>query len=109
MFASISYRAMRQGTVGVPHPRTGLVPTSDNQGQVLFGRYCDSCHPAGRVGIGTDLRSREIKRQYTSADQIAKVIRKGGYDMPAFPPDLVSDKELEPISQYVLSLPEESH
>lgn len=108
LFNALSYRDVQQGNVGVPRPRTGLIATSDNPGQVLFGRYCDSCHPAGRAGIGSNLRSAQFKQEYTSADQVAEFVRKGGFDMPAFPPNWISDAELAKISQFALSLSEDS-
>ena len=85
--------------------RESLVLRSDNRGQVLFGRYCDSCHPAGQEGIGASLRSPQFKRTITTSEQIAGVVRKGGFDMPPFPPDLINDDDLNQIAAYVLSLP----
>src|SRR5512134_146141 len=54
----------REQPAGVPRPRTGLIPTSENRGQILFGRYCDSCHTAGRQVLGPSLRSAQFKNQY---------------------------------------------
>ena len=87
-FASPSYQDIRQGKVGLPQARSGLIETSDNRGQVLFGRYCDSCHPAGRAGIGASLRNAQFKREYTSAAQISELVRKGGFDIRAYPPGI---------------------
>jgi mono/diheme cytochrome c family protein len=93
---------------GVPRSRTGLVATSENRGQVLFGRYCDSCHTAGREMIGPSLRTAQFKGQYKSADEVIHFVRTGGFDMPAFPEALVSDEELQKIADYVVSLPEDT-
>lgn len=97
-----------EGADGVPRSRSGLVPTSSNRGQILFGRYCDSCHTAGREMIGPSLRTVQFKSQYKTADKIVEFVRTGGFDMPAYPPTLVSDDELQKIAEYILSLPEES-
>jgi mono/diheme cytochrome c family protein len=86
--------------------RESLVLRSDNRGQVLFGRYCDSCHPGGQEGIGPSLRSTQFKRTVTSEDKIVTTVRKGGFEMPAFPPSLLGDADLADIARYVLSLPE---
>ena len=86
-------------------PLPALVERSDNRGQVLFGRYCDSCHPGGRGGIGSDLEGTQVKRQYTSEDKIAKFVRSGGFDMPAFSTSLLSDDDLASIAGYVRNLP----
>ena len=91
---------------GMPRPATGLVATSSNQGQVLFGRYCDSCHPGGNAGVGASLRDAQFKQQYTTTDQIIKVVRNGGFDMPAFPTTLLPDDKLQLITEYVLKLPQ---
>ena len=86
--------------------RESLVLRSDNRGQVLFGRYCDSCHTAGGGAYGPSLRSAQFKRSVTSPEKVADVVRKGGFDMPAFTPSLLSDADLKDIAAYVLSLPE---
>jgi mono/diheme cytochrome c family protein len=82
-----------------------LVERNDNRGQVLFGRYCDSCHPGGRAGIGSDLEGTQVKRQYTTEDKIIKLVRSGGFDMPAFSMSLLSDEDLANIAVYVRNLP----
>lgn len=97
-----------EGAAGVPRSRSGLVPTSENRGKVLFGRYCDSCHTDAREMIGPSLRTAQFKGQYKSADEIIHFVRTGGFDMPAYPETLVSDEEMQRISEYILSLPEES-
>jgi cytochrome c551/c552 len=91
----------------VPRSRPGLVATGSNRGQILFGRYCDSCHTGGREMIGPSLVAPQFKSQYKSADKIMKLVRTGGFDMPAYPATLVSDDELRLIAEYILSLPEE--
>jgi mono/diheme cytochrome c family protein len=97
-----------EGAAGVPRSRTGLVPTSENRGKVLFGRYCDSCHTDAREMTGPSLRTAQFKGQYRSADEIIHFVRTGGFDMPAYPETLVSDEEMQLISEYILGLPEES-
>ncbi len=92
------------GETTVPSSRVGIVPTVDNRGLVLFGRYCDSCHPAGRQGIGSDLLSPQVRRKFTSVDKIAKLVRTGGFDMPPFRKELLSDGDLGAIGEYVVSL-----
>jgi cytochrome c551/c552 len=92
---------------GVPRSRSGLVLSSENRGQVLFGRYCDSCHTGAREMIGPSLRTAQFKGQYESADEIIHFVRTGGFDMPAYPETLVSDEEMQRIAEYILSLPEE--
>jgi mono/diheme cytochrome c family protein len=98
-------------SAAAPRPAAGLVERSDNRGQVLFGRYCDSCHPGGREGLGSDLEGTQVKRQYTSEDKIIKKVRSGGFelDMPVFPKSLISDEDLATLATYVLNLPAQAH
>jgi mono/diheme cytochrome c family protein len=91
----------------VPTTRTGLVLTDANRGQVYFGKFCDSCHTAGREGIGPSLRTEEFKGNYKTVDSIAAVVRKGGFSMPAFSQTLLPDDQLTAIAQYILQLPQE--
>ena len=100
-------QSARQENIGMPHARAGLVATSSNQGQVLFGRYCDSCHPAGEEGIGASLRDAQFRQKFDMPDRIIKVVRDGGHDMPAFPPTLLPDDKLQEITEYVLKFPQE--
>jgi mono/diheme cytochrome c family protein len=86
--------------------RQSLVATAENRGQVLFGRYCDSCHYGGNENIGASLRSSQFKRTYTAKEKIADFVRKGGFDMPAFSRAFLSDADLDAISEYVRTLPE---
>ena len=85
-----------------------LVDGVDNHGQVLFGRYCDSCHPGAGSGIGADLRAAQSHRQYATEDSIIRLVRAGGFDMPAFSGQMLADDDLAQIASYVRSLPVES-
>jgi quinol-cytochrome oxidoreductase complex cytochrome b subunit/cytochrome c551/c552 len=93
---------------GVPRARTGLIAGKDNHGQVLFGRYCDSCHTSGRAMIGPSLVTAQFKQNNPTGEKIIQLVRDGGFDMPAFPPALLSDEDLQAIVEYVLKLPQES-
>jgi mono/diheme cytochrome c family protein len=96
------------GRVGTNQLSPALVDRVDNHGQVLFGRYCDSCHPGAGAGIGANLRTAQSHRQYSTEDSIIRLVRAGGFDMPAFPTQMVSDDDLAQIASYVRSLPVES-
>jgi mono/diheme cytochrome c family protein len=85
-----------------------LVDGVDNHGQVLFGRYCDSCHPAAGAGIGANLRTAQSHRQYSSDDSIVRLVRAGGFEMPTFSKQMLADEDLAQIFSYVRSLPVES-
>ncbi len=104
---SLSTGSAQQEHIAMPHVATGLVETSSNRGQVLFGRYCDSCHPGGEAGIGASMHDSQFKQEYNTEEKIDKVVRSGGFSMPPFPTSLLSDENLKEISQYVLSLPQQ--
>jgi mono/diheme cytochrome c family protein len=89
-------------------PSPALVDGVDNHAQVLFGRYCDSCHPGARAGIGANLRTAQSHRQYSTEDSIIRLVRAGGFDMPAFPSQMLADDDLTQIASYVRTLPVES-
>jgi mono/diheme cytochrome c family protein len=81
-----------------------LVDGVDNHGQVLFGRYCDTCHPGGGAGAGADLRTAQSHRQYATDASIIRLVRTGGFDMPVFPQQMLSDDDLAQIASYVRTL-----
>ena len=93
------------GRVGAIQLSPALVDGVDNHGQVLFGRYCDSCHPGAGSGIGANLRTAQSHRQFSTEDSIIRLVRAGGFDMPAFPKPMLSDDDLGQIASYVRSLP----
>jgi len=84
--------------------RLALVDTPETHGQVLFGRYCDSCHPGAGPGSGSDLRTAQVRRQYPAPDSIKRLVRAGGFDMPAFPTQMLSDDDLTQIANYLESV-----
>jgi hypothetical protein len=108
LLKSTSYEDVQQGAVGMPRSRTGLIATNDNRGQVLFGRYCDSCHPAGREGIGASLRDEQFKRKFNTEEQIAAFVRIGGFDMRPYPLEFLADEDLREISRFILGFAEEN-
>ena len=92
----------------VPRLRPGLVATTENRGRVLFGRYCDSCHTAGQeTSLGSSLRSRQFKREFNTEAEITRRIREGGFDMPVYSKDLLSDADMDEIVRYVMGLPQD--
>jgi mono/diheme cytochrome c family protein len=96
------------GGVVVARLSPGLVDGVDNHGQVLFGRYCDSCHPGAGAGTGGNLRTAQSHRQYSTEDSIIHLVRAGGFDMPVFPSQMLSDDDLAQIATYVRGLPVET-
>ena len=67
-----------------------------DKGWELFGRACVVCHPTARkAGIGTQLvRSRAPRDIDKTMVRWATKIRGGGYLMPSYAPDILSDQDI---------------
>jgi mono/diheme cytochrome c family protein len=69
------------------------------EGRQVFVRFCQTCHPAGRTGVGPRLEGRPLP-----APIVRNRVRNGMGAMPAFGTDTISDDELDSIVAYVISL-----
>lgn len=87
----------------MPRPRQGLVPSSENKGQIIFGRYCDSCHPGGEASKGKSLVSPEFRRDFENEFQIAQLVREGTCVMPKYDRFLLPDGDLAEIAKFTLA------
>ena len=70
-----------------------------NNGWQLFGRACIVCHPTvKKAGIGPQLvRSRAPRNIDATMARWATKIRGGGYLMPAYASDILSDQDIADI------------
>jgi mono/diheme cytochrome c family protein len=68
-------------------------------GEQLFIRTCNTCHPGGKEGMGPSLE--EINDKMPDDNAIKKLIRSGKGMMPAQPKEVIDDKELDLLVQYV--------
>ncbi len=97
----VAYVASLAPGPGIPHPD----PAAGNisMGQHLFTDHCAGCHQVmGRGGFATGARVPEL--QTVGATQIAEAVRVGPYLMPRFSSKQISDRQLNDIVKYVLSL-----
>jgi mono/diheme cytochrome c family protein len=86
-----------QSGATTPRPDgAGSVPRS---GDVLFARYCNTCHPGGGRGAGPSLLVADY-----SAAELKSVIRHGKSRMPGFGASTISDEELDALATYVVGL-----
>jgi ubiquinol-cytochrome c reductase cytochrome c subunit len=96
--AVVDYVAgLGSGTVADPAtPQPTQPPPSTSGG--TFGLFCAGCHGADGRGteLGRDLRGRE--------DKVFDAVRFGEDEMPAFPPDAITDAQLGEIVAYVRSI-----
>jgi mono/diheme cytochrome c family protein len=63
-------------------------------GQMLYNRYCQTCHPAGEAGLGP-----EVTHKPGFARRLQ--VRHGFGRMPAFKKDVISRRELGDIMKYL--------
>lgn len=86
--------AQQRGEPAAPpiEPRT----RAEQQGERLFHRFCYQCHPGGESGLGPAINDKPLP-----ALAIRQQIRRGVGAMPAFPPDLLTDGQVDAITDYV--------
>lgn len=70
------------------------------EGQVLFMRYCHTCHPNGQGGLGPSLFTP------VPIALVRTQIRVGGGAMPRFSEEVLADDEVDAILLYLDTLRE---
>ena len=75
---------------GTPIPRTG---------EMIFARYCNTCHPGGGRGVGPSL----ITEDY-SEPEMRSIVRHGQKQMPGFGVQIISEDDLNALVDYVKGL-----
>lgn len=68
-------------------------------GQLVFMRNCNQCHPWGEAGVGPALNNKPLP-----AFLIKIQVRKGIGAMPSFPKEHISDSDLEDLILYIKTL-----
>lgn len=85
---------------GVPHTEPLMASSKEvRQGEVLFNRFCNSCHPNGTAGLGPALNNKPLP-----GFAIRFQIRKGFGVMPAFDEEVISDDGTKQIVAYLKEL-----
>jgi mono/diheme cytochrome c family protein len=69
------------------------------QGRLLYDRLCYKCHTEGEGGLGPSLNEKPLPR-FAMKFQI----RHGLGTMPAFPPERLSDADMEHVVDYLVAL-----
>ena len=69
------------------------------QGERVFKKQCDYCHPGGSGGIGPPLNNKPAP-----AFAIRFQVRHGLGAMPAFDSTKISDKDLHAVADYLKAL-----
>jgi len=89
---------------------TSATAEGEFSGQDVFNYHCSHCHAPGRDRPGTLQLSltrgadRGVLEERTdlTADQVQKVVRHGLKAMPPFTPSLLTDAELQALTDYLV-------
>ena len=81
----------------------------EQKGWRLYAQACNVCHPtAKKAGIGSQLVRRRPPRDLEKRKhQIAAYVRKGGFIMPHFPENRLSDQDIADIVAFIAKLVED--
>lgn len=90
------------GTARRGHPvQPAFEPASTQiaEGQRVFMRYCNGCHPGGEGGLGPAINNKPLP------DWLIRFqVRHGLGVMPSFSDEVISDQELRDLSRYLVAL-----
>ncbi|PRY20192.1 c-type cytochrome [Pseudosporangium ferrugineum] len=105
VFSESDIRALVQHVASFPPGGGPPIPVvgggSTPSGRELYLTYCSACHSA--AGVGATLNNGRIAPSLFEATptQIGEAVRVGPGLMPAFPPDVLSDEEVDDVAAYV--------
>jgi mono/diheme cytochrome c family protein len=85
-------------------PIAGPIPldAKASAGQIVFMRNCQSCHPRGEAGVGPALNNKPLPDAAIRLQIRTGVVGAG--TMPPFPPEVLSDEEIDQIIAYLTAL-----
>ena len=75
------------------------VDSGSERGEVVFAKYCNSCHPGGGRGAGPSLVQAGI-----SEAEFDEYVRNGKARMPGFNEALFAKCDLDEMYRYISSL-----
>ena len=73
--------------------------TSNLSGKQIFVRSCNTCHPGGASGMGPSLD--QLKDHFPTDDKLKAFIRQGAGAMPPQPVEVLNDKEMDNLVDYL--------
>ncbi|MFA7338550.1 MAG: cytochrome c [Candidatus Obscuribacterales bacterium] len=71
-------------------------------GEQLFFRSCNTCHPSGRANMGPSLEN--LSKDFPDDASLKAYLRKGKGMMPAQPKEIINDQELDNLVDYLRHL-----
>lgn len=71
-------------------------------GEQLFFRSCNTCHPSGRANMGPSLEN--LAKDFPDDAALKAYIRKGKGMMPPQPKEIINDQEMDNLVVYLRQL-----
>ena len=71
-------------------------------GEQLFFRCCNTCHPSGRANMGPSLEN--LSKDFPDDASLKAYLRTGKGMMPAQPKEIINDQELDNLVDYLRHL-----
>ena len=93
-----------QADRALPH----VAPGNVRHGRALFSENCAQCHGASGNGASVGYGNVAPSLTHDSAMQVAEAIRAGPGVMPRFGTDVLSDRDVNDIAEYVRHPPVDS-
>lgn len=73
--------------------------TTNLSGKQIFVRSCNTCHPGGKSGMGPALD--QLKEHFPTDEKLKSFLRQGAGAMPAQPKEVINDKEMDNLIDYL--------
>ena len=83
----------------------GQNPAAVSEGEGLFKRYCQACHPGGKnvINPAKTLYVQDLKKnKIETPEAIVSIIRKAPTGMTSFSEKVIPDKDADAIARYIL-------
>ncbi|MBZ0185034.1 MAG: cytochrome c [Candidatus Obscuribacterales bacterium] len=71
-------------------------------GEQIFKRTCNSCHPGAQAGMGPALD--KVDQHFPADKGLRTFLRQGAGVMPANPVDVLNEKEMDNLIEYLREL-----
>ena len=76
--------------------------SNDLNGEQIFFRTCNECHPTGKKNVGPALD--QLDEHFPDDSKLIAYIRKGKGVMPPVPKDVLNDAEMSSLIRYLRKL-----
>ncbi len=76
--------------------------SNDLNGEQIFFRTCNECHPGGKANVGPALD--KLDEHFPDDSKLIAYIRKGKGVMPAVPKEVLNENEMRSLITYLRKL-----